>query len=488
MNLEALLTFFGLLAAAAAIMGPVQRRALLLFVPKWLLPLSSLAALIFLIIRDAPLGVPPAFGWRLDMVTYLLGLGSFVFPVSGAVIAWLLWWNARLSSRNLPQLEEFLQSALREGEFDEVDRVLRKNRLRLANIPPNAATLLFNRRLVHQMINSHSFIHLDLLARRPFMESLENRLQAVETVVREILVAETSPLQAAVVKRFGGIEHLQYTEVDQRLFESTFQDPDWYHDTNAHYPLIITAINKIESGALDVSYNLPDENYVATQGVSKRANCPLYLAIKTEVLAIGAAVEKRVEKDFYISDLWQILMKIYSHSKCDPTAVKGGGGLYDPYTPYSYLLKEITSDFEGLTESAVQRSVEQNHAVPQNAEPTLAGATLVKMWCLSIWELMSEPGRINPAHLDEIVERYFRFMFALGWQTTEILYTSGQSVPHLYAWRDRFFKEFKHCTKSPRAEHIKVLHRIFGNLDWGKPFISDGYDWLKSQLHPSFFP
>jgi hypothetical protein len=488
MNLEALLTFFGLLAAAVAIMGPVQRRALLLFVPKWLLPLSSIAALIFLIIRDTPLRVPPPFGWRLDMVTYLLGLGSFVFPVSGAVIAWLLWWNARLSSRNLPQLEEFLQSALREGEFDEVDRVLRKNHLGLANIPPNAATLLFNPRLVHQMINSHSFIHLELLARRPFMESLENRLQAVETVVREILVAETSPLQAAVVKRFGGIEHLQYTKVDQTLFESTFQDPDWYHDTNAHYPLIITAINKIESGSLDVSYNLPDENFVATQGVSKRANCPLYLAIKTEVIAIGAAVEKRIEKDFYISDLWQILMKIYSHSKYDPTVVNGSRSLYDPYTPYSYLLKEIASDFEGLTERAVQRSVDKNHAVPQNAAPTPTGTKLVEMWCLSIWKLMSEPGRINPAHLDEIVERYFRFMFALGWQTTEILYTSGQSVPHLYAWRDRLFKEFKECTKSPSAEHIKVLHRIFGNLDWGKQFISDGFDWLKPQLHPNFFP
>lgn len=487
MNLEALLTFFGLLAAAVAIMGPVQRRALLLFVPKWLLPASSLAALILLIIRDTPLGVPPPFGWRLDMVTYLLSLGAFVLPVSGAAFAWFLWWNAKLSDRNLPQLKEFLQSALREGEFDEVDRVLRKNRLHLANIPPDAATLLFNPRLVHQMINSHSFVHLELLARRPFMEALENRLQAVESVVREILVAETSPLQAAVVKSFGGIEHLQYTEADQILFESTFGDPDWYHDTNAHYPLIITAINKIENGSLDVPYNLLDENYVATQGVSKRANCPLYLAIKTEVLAIGAAVEKRIEKDFYISDLWQILMKIYSHAKYDQAPMKGSS-LYDPYKPYSYLLAEILSDFEHLTERAVQKSVESNKPAPQDAAPTTTGETLVQMWCLSVWKLMSEPNRINPAHLDQIVERYFRFMFALGWQTTEILYMPGQGVAHLYAWRDCLFEEFKDCTKSPTVEHIKVLHRVFENLDWGKPFISDGYDWLKTKMHPSFFP
>ena len=186
MNLEALLTFFGLLAAAVAIMGtrtaPVapavcSEMALAVFEPHG----SDFSHHPRHSARSSS-----TFGWRLDMVTYLLGLGSFVFPVSGAVIAWLLWWKAKLSSRNLPQLEELLQSALREGEFDEVDRVLRKNRLGLANIPPNAATLLFNPRLVHQMINSHSFIHLELLARHPFMESLENRLQAVETVVREL--------------------------------------------------------------------------------------------------------------------------------------------------------------------------------------------------------------------------------------------------------------------------------------------------------------
>ena len=148
MNLEGLLTYFALLAAALAIMGPVQRRALALFVPKWLLPISTLVALAFLILRDTPLGIPPLFGWRLDLVTYLLTLGAFVLPVSAAFIAWLLWFDGKLSRRNLPQLEAFLQTALREGKFDEVDRVLRRNHDRLARIPSGAATVLFNPRLV----------------------------------------------------------------------------------------------------------------------------------------------------------------------------------------------------------------------------------------------------------------------------------------------------------------------------------------------------
>lgn len=488
MNLEALLTFFGLLAAAVAIMGPVQRRALLLFVPTWLLPASSLVALILLIIRDAPFGVAPPFGWRLDLVTYLLGLGAFVLPICGAILAWFLWWNAKLTSRNLPQLEELLQAALRESEFDEVDRVLRRNRLGLLKLPPNTATLLFNPRLVHQMVSSHSFIHLELLAQRPFLESLESRLHSVETVVREILAAETSPLQAAVVRRFGGIEHQQFTTSDETLIESTFQNPHWYHDTNAHYPLIITAMNKIESGVLDLPYNLSDENYVAKQGVSKRANCLLYLAIKTEVLALDSAVDLGVEEDFYISDLWQILMKIYSHSKYDVAALESASGPHIPFTPYSYLLTEITSDFEDLIRNAVAVSVRNSRVAPQDASPSSTGTTLVKFWCLSIWELMSEPGRIDPEHLDEIVERYLRFMFAVGWQPSEVLYTGGQPVPHLLAWRGALFEELKVCTMSPKSEHFNVLHRVFGKLDWGKPFISDGYDWLRSQLGIQFFP
>jgi hypothetical protein len=488
MTLEALLTFCGLLAAAVAIMGAVQRKALLLFVPKWLVPAASCAALILLVMRDAPFGVPPPFGWRLDRVIYFLALGSFLLPISSAIIAWWLWSRARLSSRNLPYLEDFLHAALREGEFDEVERVLRRNRHTLTEIPPNAATALFSPRLVHQMVATYSFIHLQLLAHRPFLESLGNRLQAVDVVVRELLVAESSPLQAAVVNRFGGIEHLQYTDIDKTLIESTFEEPDWYHDTYAHYPLIITVMNVIESGTFDDAYNRVDENYVATQGISKRAKCPLFLASKTEVMALYAAVGMGSEKDFYISDLWQIVQKIYSRSKYDRVAAESTLGIYDPYTPYSFLLNEIMNDFENLTEEAVRKSVEKEKYAPQNAKPARTGKELVRFWFLSLWEVMGRTDAINPAHLDAMVERYFRFMFALGWQPSEILYTSGQSIPHLNVWRDLLCSQIKDCTMGIKNGHFIALHRVFGHLDGGKTFISDGYEWLKTQLQPQLFP
>ena len=121
---------------------------------------------------------------------------------------------------------------------------------------------------------------------------------------------------------------------------------------------------------MNAPYNLPDESYIAHQGVSKRSTCPLYLAIKTEVIAVEAAVKAKDERDFYISDLWQILMKIYEHTTWDANVVNPS--LFgEPTTPYSYLLNEIASDFEQLTEKAVQFSI--NKTSPTTSKPDSTG-------------------------------------------------------------------------------------------------------------------
>jgi hypothetical protein len=488
MNLEGLLTFFGLLVAALAIMGPVQRRALALFIPKWLLPTSILVALLFLVLRDMPLGIPTLFGWRLDLVSYLLTLGAFVVPVGAALYSWGLWLEARLSDRNVAGLEPFLQTTLQQGEFQEVDRILRKNWDRLPKIPAGAAALLFDPKVVRRLVNSHSFLHLELLARRPFLESLENRLQAVEIVVREMLEAGTSPIQSAVVSEWGGIEHLGYSDQDRKLIAATFQSPDWYHGTNAHYPLIITAINKIQGGTLDESYNRPDENYAARQGVSKRATCPLYLAVKTEVLAINAALTAGSEKDFYVSDLFQILQKIFDHSKFDSSSSNVPVGMQAEYTPYSFLIENIVRDIDDLTETAVQESVRRHIGAPEDTRPSRIGIDLVRMWSFSLWEIMGEPNKLDPVLRDSIVESYFRFLFALGWQPSEVLDLNGQNVKNLNHWRDRLLKELKERLQSPEQGSLDAVRNVLAHLDFGKPFIADGYRWLETVFPKQFLP
>ena len=144
-----------------------------------------------------------------------------------------------------------------------------------------------------------------------FLKSLENRHGAVNVVVREFLRSGVSPLRAAVVSRYGGWEHLTYSGSERALVEKTFQNPVWYYEASAHYPLVISAVEILRSGKLDADYNDVGRDYEAIQGVSKRVNCPVYIAEKTEVLAIEAALKGRVENDFYVSDLFDIFRAVH---------------------------------------------------------------------------------------------------------------------------------------------------------------------------------
>jgi hypothetical protein len=60
------------------------------------------------------------------------------------------------------------------------------------------------------------------------------------------------------------------------------------------------------------------------RGISRRAHCPVYLALKAEVLAIESALVKCVEKDFYVSDLWDIFRAVQERSVFEEVGVAVG--------------------------------------------------------------------------------------------------------------------------------------------------------------------
>lgn len=221
MTLEALLTFFGILVAVLAIVRPVQRYSLRLFVPARRLGLALLLSLCLIVCRDAPLRVTPPFGWPLPSVLFGLTLGAFLIPVGAALWSWATWHQANLTGKNIGHVEDVFQAALREREFDEVERIVRKNQERLAQLPASAATVLFDPAMVAALVDSHSLVHLELLANMQFLKSLENRHSAVDVVVRELLRSGVSPLRSAVVSRYGGWEHPTYSKSERALVEKT---------------------------------------------------------------------------------------------------------------------------------------------------------------------------------------------------------------------------------------------------------------------------
>jgi hypothetical protein len=482
-TLEALLTFIGILVGVFAIARPVQRRSLALFLPLWVLPLAISLSFVLLIFRDAPFGLNPPFGWPIPLVLYGLTLAAFVIPVGAAAWCWFSWHRARLSGNRMKRVEEIFQTALREREFDEVERILRRNEQGLERLAPSAASVLFRPAMVNALVESYSMIHLELLAHTKFLKSLENRFGSVEVVVRELLRSDSSPLLAAVVERYGGVEHLAYSDSERELMEKTFGNPEWYVAANAHYPLIISAMERLRSGKADVRYNDVGRDYEATQGISSRSSCPIYLAVKTEVIAIESALEKRVEKDFYVSDLSQIFGAVLERSNFAENVWESPIGNSEFPTPYAYLLYEITSDLHALAVKALQSATDGEP--PVVAAPGRVARDLAQSWSFCIWDIADSEGRVSPEFRKNAIRQYLLFILELHGEPSEV-YSGpvGIDTKALVSWRDLFLNQLQQrmAGGSTRGE---AIGEAFDSLDRGKMYVSHGYQWLEKELFGS---
>jgi hypothetical protein len=194
-TLEALLTFAGILVGVLAIAHPVQRHSLLLFGSVWRLVAAILISFCLIFCRDAPLGVSPPFGWPLPIALFGLTVGAFLIPVLAAVSSWASWRRARLTDRKINRIENLFQAALREREFDEVERIVRKNLDNLNRLPGSATSVLFDKAMVAALVDSHSLVHLELLSNMNFLKTVG--LAGVDTAVRVLLRSEVSPLRSS---------------------------------------------------------------------------------------------------------------------------------------------------------------------------------------------------------------------------------------------------------------------------------------------------
>jgi hypothetical protein len=481
-TLEALLTFIGILAAVLAIARPVQRHSLRLFVPAWCLPAAILLSLVLMICRDAPFGVSPPFGWPLSVVLFGLTMGAFLIPVAAALWSWAAWDRAKLTGKKVGRVENVFQAALREREFDEVERILRKNQQSLEQLPASAASVLFHPAMVTALVDSHSLIHLELLANTHFLKSLENRHGAVEVVVRELLRSEVSPLRSAVVSRYGGLEHLTYSDSERTLMEKTFLNPKWYFEANAHYPLVISAVEALRSGNLDTVYNDKGRDYEARQGISTRSHCPVYVAIKTEVLAIEAALERRVEGDFYVTDLVDIFRSVLERSKFDEAVWQSSLSNPEFPTPFAYLLYEIAGDLCNLSEKSLEEATSK-HAPLRAENPGRLARDLALTWSFCVWRIADSQDQVAPKFRNHVIEQYLLFVLALAWAPSEI-YSGpvGDDVEGIHHWRDLFLRELQARFVSASFRERVALDETFDSMDHGKRSVAKGSAWLKEKL------
>jgi len=482
MTLAALLTVFSITLAIFSLARPVGRRSLALFLPAWWMVAAICLSFICIIVRDAPLGVKPPFYWRLDLVEFGLSLGAFIAPVGIALWCWRTWHVAKLTRRNVGRLENVIKAAIREEEFDEIERIIDKNKDTLIRLPAGAASALFNPKIVGALVGSNSMGHLELLSNLEFVRLLDNRFGAVDVVGRELLRAPESPVQSAVVMHYGGLENLEYTDTQRLLMEKTFLNPQWYMETRADYPLVILAIEELNSGKRDAEYNNVGRAYESGQGISTRSRCPIYLAAKTIVLALQAAIEQRAKGDFYITDLLDIFRAVQGHSKFNKEIWEGDLSNWEFPTPYAYLLYQIAGDLLDLSGAAVHSATPEAEARQVELPGDIARA-LAMTWSFCVWSIADSDGQVSPSFRDSIIQEYLKFVLELGWAPSEVYHGPGANgVQGLEVWRDLFAEELRQRFAGDSGKRLDALKSAMESLDRGKMYVFDGYDWLEQKL------
>lgn len=202
------------------------------------------------------------------------------------------------------------------------------------------------------------------------------------------------------------------------------------------------------------------------------------------MLAIEAALEGRIEKDFYVSDLFDIFRAVQERSKFDETVWRSPLSNRGFPTPYAYLLYTITADLDDLSCTAVQEAT--SRTAPQRVEaPGQVARALAQCWSFCVWNIADSQQRVAPDFRDCMIEQYLVFILKLGWEPSEVCLGLADGADGLQVWRDLFLKELKKRFAGDRPERIDALNSAMKSLDHGKRYVFEGYSWLKGELFGS---
>ncbi len=509
MTLNGLLALAGILVAIVALADPVQRRSILLFIPRTIL-LVALAASVLAVVylRAAEVWSMALPRWS----QFLLYSGSFFAPLLGVLACVLYWHQAHLTEDKVDGFRDVVHAALRQGTYDELVRILKKNQHRLNVLSPDTLHPIFDRKVVRALLDARSYLQLELLTDPGVLDSAGgSRFLYVDNVVRELVSSPNSPWRSAVLWEHGGHASWSYLEEEQRIVERTLQNPKWYVQASAHMPLLMTAYEAVQSGRLDVDYNQIGRAYELRSGISPRAQCPVFLATKMEVLAIKAAVQERFDADLYVTDFWDIFHVIRDHSRYDPAVWENSLANSEFPTPYAYLLHEIFYDLRDLIWDALGSAVPRTEGVTQEdiealaraavasergkdfemptrkkvriAEPVSVDRQLALDWSFCAWGMAHAKGRVSEQFRIGMIQEYLNLVLQLHSQPSEIPGLGmGSRVVGLEPWRDLFLEEIKQRFIGSRNEERESLERAFRSLDQGKRYVRNGRSWLAQQL------
>ena len=474
MTLSGLLAIIGILIAVYALARPAQRKSIGLFVPlrAVIVGLSVSGGLLIAleVMLQWEVACPPA--------TFALGTGAVLIPIGIAVWAALSWHRAVLTKETEPRFREFLLSCLRDAEYDEAVRILTQNRTRLASVlTKDTADLVFDRQFVRAMVSARTWLHLELLTDESLLETLPNYRRAVDRTFRVLLAAEESPLRISALLGEGGDETIGLTDEEADLIGCTLLNPTWYRRCGAGYPLVIAACEKIDSGELDEPYNRADARYGALQGIARRSRCPVFLAEKTIVHALKAAIEQNsgTTEDAHrdAADLWELFRAIFRHSIYRKETWDEPFGYGDYPTPFGFLLGEILSDYYFICEEAWHRSKYGSAPPPKILGP------VIRMWAHCVVWSIEDEDRVSPSfrmsHVTTLLE------MTLSRRHAEV-HANDDNRETRAAWAQVFVEHLKEVAMTQGSGSREYLRKAIHGMDYAKDHIRMNRDWLREEL------
>ena len=479
MSLDSLLAFVGILMAIYAIVDSVQRCSIGLFVSRWIVAGSLVLAFLLILtpqvieVCGCSLSAGGALAFRLS---------SFMIPVGGVLWGGWQWRRKKLTAKNANGLPELLAVSLRESRFDEAKQIVEANAETLFQFP-EVLGVLYERRMVRAFLESRSFVHLCLLTNRELFQEMSNPFRAVDAVLREMLYADTSPLRSAVVADCGGDEHQTYPGEHRQLIETTLQDPEWFALTFAYRPLLTASMEEIWSGRLDDAYNQIGTAYEAPRGIAARSYCPIYLSLKTHVLAIRNAIEQRTDEnvDVYVPGPQQLFYAIRQRSSYNPGVWDSELAYWEHPTPYAYLLYEIAYDYKKLARLAFETAVSA-HGTDTAEVPDSRTTEIAECWATCVWDVAGANDNVSPDFQRRIIQSYLNFTLQIRYGPTELVIAPLlRATEGLDVWWDVFLKGINRPSWDLGGK-IGVLRDALDNLDIGKSYVFDGRDELREAL------
>lgn len=469
MSLEGLLTLIGIVIAVYALGRPIQRRSIPLFVPIWVVILLFFLSACLLIWRY----IATSLGYKLYPLSDIGSmLGAFFFPILGVLTAYIFWHKAKLKKKKDKKFQRFIYASYYEDKFDELIRIIEKNEDMLSDIlQPKTLGLLFERKFIKRMVDSHKWIHLRMFSDKRIVEKLPNRFKVTDNIIREFIDATNTPLHSAIVKEYGGSEYLRPTEEEWNLIEKTQQNPEWYMSVRIDYALTVLArCESIASKKLDNPYNKNDEWYIANQGESTRLRCPIYLALKTHVIMLKKAIKNEGDDDYYVSDLWNLFESICDHSKYDKDVWENIDINTEYPTPFVYLMKEIVFDLRDLC-------IERKKYKQNIRSPGSIGINIVRTWATCISKLGWSKGKVSDNFKYDLIKYYLIYTLEMKQKYEE---SDGEDKINCKKWIDILVKKLKRYRDGD--QRLKdVLFESMNRLDLGKRYVIFE-DWLREEL------